>query len=139
MIGLRTRHCRYFLGQFSPRTLLCTAMINAQAILRGYAPRLLRHSPEEHPLVIPLSGSTPVQLASAARIAEAAGYIEVNLNCWCPSDRVAAGAFGACLMLQPQLVAECVAAMKLAVKIPVTVKYRVGVVDEAARGGQSAR
>jgi tRNA-dihydrouridine synthase A len=139
MMDWTTRHCRYFLRQFSPSTLLYTEMINAQAILRGDVTRLLRYSPEEHPLAVQLGGSNPAQLASAARIAEQAGYIEVNLNCGCPSDRVAAGAFGACLMLQPGLVAECVATMKHAVKIPVTVKYRVGVVDETARGVQSAR
>ncbi len=101
--------------------------------------RLLRHSPEEHPLAIQLGGSDPLQLAAAARIAADAGYLEVNLNCGCPSDRVAAGAFGACLMQQPALVAECVAAMKQAVDLPVTVKYRVGVVDAETRGERSAR
>jgi len=134
-----TRHCRFFLRQFSPHTLLYTEMINAQAILRGDTARLLRHLPQEHPLAVQLGGSDPEQLAGAARIAEQAGYVEVNLNCGCPSDRVAAGAFGACLMLQPDLVAECVAAMKHAVKIPVTVKYRVGVVDRDGRAGLSAQ
>jgi tRNA-dihydrouridine synthase A len=86
-----------------------------------------------------LGGSDPAQLALAARIAQDAGYVEINLNCGCPSDRVAAGAFGACLMLRPALVAECVAAMKQAVDVPVTVKYRVGVVDEQLRCGASAR
>jgi tRNA-dihydrouridine synthase A len=139
MMEWTTRHCRYFLRQFSPHTLLYTEMINAQAILRGDAARLLRHSPEEHPLAIQLGGSDPAQLAAAARIAEDAGYIEVNLNCGCPSDRVAAGAFGACLMQRPALVAECVAAMKRVVRLPVTVKYRVGVVDRETRGALSAR
>lgn len=139
MMEWTTRHCRYFLRLFSPHTLLYTEMINAQAILRGDATRLLRHSPAEHPLAIQLGGSEPAQLAAAARIAEDAGYIEVNLNCGCPSDRVAAGAFGACLMQRPQLVAECVAAMKQAVRLPVTVKYRVGVVDRETRGALSAK
>lgn len=139
MMEWTTRHCRFFLRQFSPRVLLYTEMINAHALLRGDASRLLLHSPEEHPLAIQLGGSDPALLASAARMAEDAGYAEVNLNCGCPSDRVAAGAFGACLMLRPALVAECVAAMKRAVRVPVTVKYRVGVVDAQARGGQSAR
>jgi tRNA-dihydrouridine synthase A len=131
MMDWTDRHCRFFLRQFSPHTLLYTEMINAQAILRGDPVRLLRHSPAEHPLAIQLGGSDPAQLAAAARIAEDAGYIEVNLNCGCPSDRVHAGAFGACLMASPALVAECVVAMKQAVRVPVTVKYRVGVVDSA--------
>ncbi len=139
MMDWTTRHCRFFLRQFSPHTLLYTEMINAQAILRGDAARLLHHSPEEHPLAIQLGGSEPASLAAAARIAADAGYVEVNLNCGCPSDRVAAGAFGACLMLEPRLVAECVAAMKQAVRVPVTVKYRVGVVDRDARGERSAK
>src|SRR6185369_4117225 len=127
MMDWTTRHCRYFLRLFSPHTLLYTEMIHAQAILRGDAARLLRYSPQEQPLALQLGGSDPAQLAAAARIAADAGFVEVNLNCGCPSDRVAAGAFGACLMLRPQLVAECVAAMKQAVSLPVTVKYRVGV------------
>ncbi len=139
MMDWTTRHCRYFLRLFSPHTLLYTEMINAQALLRGDAARLLRHAPEEHPLALQLGGSDPAHLAAAARIAADAGYREVNLNCGCPSDRVAAGAFGACLMQQPTLVAECVAAMKQAVDLPVTVKYRVGVVDAETRGARSAR
>jgi tRNA-dihydrouridine synthase A len=139
MMDWTTRHCRYFLRQFSPHTLLYTEMINAQAILRGDATRLLHFSVAEQPLAIQLGGSDPAQLAAAARIAEDAGYVEVNLNCGCPSDRVAAGAFGACLMQTPRLVAECVAAMKQAVRIPVTVKYRVGVVDRDGQGRRSAQ
>ena len=134
MMDWTDRHCRVFLRQFSPHTLLYTEMINAQAILRGDPVRLLRYSPEEHPLAIQLGGSDPTQLAAAARIAEDAGYVEVNLNCGCPSERVHAGAFGACLMARPALVAECVMAMKQAVRVPVTVKYRVGVVDAAGSG-----
>jgi tRNA-dihydrouridine synthase A len=109
-------------------------MIHAAAIVRGDSARLLRFSVEEQPLAIQLGGSDPVQLAAAARRAEDAGFNEVNLNCGCPSDRVRSGAFGACLMLQPQLVAECVAAMKQAVRLPVTVKFRIGVVDRDAAG-----
>jgi tRNA-dihydrouridine synthase A len=129
MMDWTDRHCRYFLRQFSPQLLLYSEMINASAILRGDRAHLLRHSPEEQPLAVQLGGSDPQQLAAAARIAADAGYVEVNLNCGCPSDRVHAGAFGACLMQQPALVAECVSAMKQAVRIPVTVKFRVGVVD----------
>jgi tRNA-dihydrouridine synthase A len=135
MMDWTDRHCRYFLRQYSPALLLYTEMINSAAILRGDAARLLRFSPEEHPLAIQLGGSDAAQLAAAARIAEDAGYVEVNLNCGCPSDRVHAGAFGACLMQRPRLVAECVAAMKRKVRIPVTVKFRIGVVDRNAVGG----
>jgi tRNA-dihydrouridine synthase A len=129
MMDWTDRHCRYFLRQFSPTLLLYTEMINAAAILRGDSGRLLRYSAAEQPLALQLGGSDPAQLAQAARIAEDAGYIEVNLNCGCPSDRVHAGAFGACLMQTPAVVAECVAAMKQAVRIPVTVKCRIGVVE----------
>jgi tRNA-dihydrouridine synthase A len=135
MMDWTDRHCRFFLRQFSPTLLLYTEMINAAAILRGDRLQLLRFSPEEQPLAIQLGGSDAGQLAAAARIAEDAGYIEVNLNCGCPSDRVHAGAFGACLMQRPKLVAECVAAMKRAVRIPVTVKFRIGVVSRDAVGG----
>jgi tRNA-dihydrouridine synthase A len=135
MMEWTDRHCRYFLRLFSPHTRLYTEMIHASAILRGDAARLLLHSPAEYPLAIQLGGSDPGQLAAAARIAEGAGYSEVNLNCGCPSDRVRSGAFGACLMLQPLLVAECVEAMKRAVRVPVTVKFRIGVVDRDAQGG----
>ncbi len=131
MMDWTDRHCRYFLRQFSPSLLLYTEMINANAILRGDQQRLLRYSPREQPLAIQLGGSDPVPLAQAARIAEDAGYGEVNLNCGCPSDRVHAGSFGACLMRTPAVVADCVAAMKQAVRVPVTVKFRVGIVDRA--------
>lgn len=138
MMDWTTRHCRYFLRLFSPHTLLYTEMIHAAAILRGDASRLLQFSPAEQPLAIQLGGSDPAQLAAAARRAEDAGYIEVNLNCGCPSDRVRSGAFGACLMQQPLLVADCVDAMKRAVRIPVTVKFRIGVVDRESAGGSAA-
>src|SRR5690606_11170657 len=138
MMEWTDRHCRYFLRLFSPRMHLYTEMIHAAAILRGDSSRLLRFSPEEQPLAVQLGGSDPAQPAAAARRAEDAGYEEVNLNCGCPSDRVRSGAFCGCLMLQPRLVAECVVAMKQAVRVPVTVKFRVGVVDRDAVGGSAA-
>lgn len=132
MMDWTDRHCRYFLRQFSPSVLLYTEMIHAAAILRGNRARLLQFSPEEQPLALQLGGSDPAALAAGARIAEDMGYREINLNCGCPSDKVQAGSFGACLMLQPQRVAECVAAMKSAVQVPVTVKLRIGVVERDA-------
>ena len=131
MMDWTDRHCRYFLRGFSPRVLLYTEMITAEALLRGDAARLLQHEPEEQPLALQLGGSEPSRLASAARLGERAGYVEINLNCGCPSDRVHAGAFGACLMAEPQRVADCVAAMRAAVSIPVTVKMRIGIIDGA--------
>jgi tRNA-dihydrouridine synthase A len=113
-------------------------MIHASAILRGVRARLLQYSAEEQPLAIQLGGSDPAQLAAAARIAADMGYGEVNLNCGCPSDKVQAGSFGACLMAAPALVAECVSAMKRAVAVPVTVKFRVGIVSRAASGNAAA-
>ena len=133
MMDWTDRHCRFFLRGFSPHTLLYTEMITAAAIVRGDAGRLLAYDPEEHPLALQLGGSDPGELAAAARMGEQAGYDEINLNCGCPSDRVASGAFGACLMLDPGRVAECVAAMHAAVRIPVTVKMRIGVVSGTRR------
>ncbi len=132
MMDWTDRHCRYFLRGFSPRALLYTEMITAEALLRGDAASLLRHSPEEHPLALQLGGNSPERLAAAARIGERAGYIEINLNCGCPSDRVHAGAFGACLMRVPEQVAKCVAAMRAVVSLPVTVKMRIGVIEGRA-------
>jgi tRNA-dihydrouridine synthase A len=129
MMDWTDRHCRYFLRGYSPRVLLYTEMVTAEALLRGDAARLLGHDPAEHPLALQLGGSDPARLAAAARLGEDAGYLEVNLNCGCPSDRVSAGAFGACLMLVPGRVAECVAAMRAAVRVPVTVKMRIGVLE----------
>lgn len=129
MMDWTDRHCRFFLRQFSPRVLLYTEMITAAAILRGDRVRLLQFTPEEQPVALQLGGSSPADLAVAARAGEDAGYREINLNCGCPSDRVSSGAFGACLMETPQLVADCVAAMRAAVTIPVTVKIRIGVVN----------
>ena len=133
MMDWTDRHCRYFLRGFSPDTLLYTEMITAAAIARGDRARLLAFDPEEHPLALQLGGSEPRELAAAARAGEEAGYDEINLNCGCPSERVASGAFGACLMQEPARVAECVAAMCAAVHVPVTVKMRIGVVNAAAR------
>jgi tRNA-dihydrouridine synthase A len=133
MMDWTDRHCRYFLRGFSPRVLLYTEMITSAAILRGDRARLLDFDPEEHPLALQLGGSEPKDLALAAKAGEDFGYDEVNLNCGCPSDRVSSGAFGACLMLQPERVADCVAAMKASVRIPVTVKMRIGVVEGSKR------
>ena len=133
MMDWTDRHCRYFLRGFSPTVLLYTEMINARAIVHGDRARLLAFDPEEHPLALQLGGNEPAELAAAARVGEDAGYDEINLNCGCPSERVASGAFGACLMLEPERVAECVAAMRAVVRLPVTVKMRIGVVAAAAR------
>src|ERR1700676_3085384 len=133
MMDWTDRHCRYFLRGFSPDVLLYTEMITAAAIVRGDGARLLAFHPEEHPVALQLGGSEPRELAAAARAGEQAGYDEINLNCGCPSDRVASGAFGACLMLEPARVAECVAALRAAVRVPVTVKMRIAVVSAADR------
>jgi len=138
MMDWTDRHCRYFLRGFSPHALLYTEMITAAAILRGDRERLLSFDPEEHPVALQLGGSEPADLAEAAKIGEDAGYDEINLNCGCPSDRVASGAFGACLMLEPQTVADCVAAMRAAVNIPVTVKMRVGVITATGKTARAA-
>ena len=132
MMDWTDRHCRYFLRGFSATTLLYTEMITAEALLRGDANRLLRHDPGEHPLALQLGGSEPARLEAAARMGAAAGYVEINLNCGCPSDRVHSGAFGACLMNDAQRVADCVAAMRAAVSVPVTVKMRIGVLQGSA-------
>jgi tRNA-dihydrouridine synthase A len=138
MMDWTDRHCRYFLRGFSPDLLLYTEMITAAAIQRGNRARLLAFDPQEHPVALQLGGSAPRELAAAARAGEQAGYDEINLNCGCPSERVASGAFGACLMREPALVAECVAAMRAAVHVPVTVKMRIGVVSAAAGGHEDA-
>jgi tRNA-dihydrouridine synthase A len=128
MMDWTDRHCRYFLRGFSPRALLYTEMITAAAIVHGDRERLLRYSAEEQPLALQLGGSDAELLAAAARAGADSGYREINLNCGCPSDRVHAGAFGACLMLDAERVAAAVAAMRAAVSIPVSVKMRIGVV-----------
>ena len=136
MMDWTDRHCRYYLRGFAPDTLLYTEMITTGAVLRGDREKLLRFDPAEHPVALQLGGSDPRDLAASARIGADMGYDEINLNCGCPSDRVHSGAFGACLMKKPSLVAECVDAMRTAVTIPVTVKLRIGVVDGAEIGGQ---
>lgn len=138
MMDWTDRHCRYFLRGLSPDVLLYTEMITAAAILRGDHERLLAFDTEEHPVALQLGGSEPADLAAAARAGEAAGYDEINLNCGCPSDRVASGAFGACLMREPTLVADCVAAMRAAVRLPVTVKMRIGVLQAGAGAARGA-
>ena len=129
MMDWTDRHCRFFLRQFSPRVLLYTEMIVANAILRGDREYLLGFDPAERPLALQLGGSGPEVLARAATIGEESGYDEVNLNVGCPSDRVQNATFGACLMAKPGLVAECIRAMRQAVRIPVTVKTRIGIDD----------
>jgi tRNA-dihydrouridine synthase A len=138
MMDWTDRHCRYFLRGFSPSVLLYTEMITAAAIIHGQRARLLRFDSDEQPVALQVGGSDPQQLVIAARAGEDAGYIEINLNCGCPSDRVHAGAFGACLMLQPERVAECAAAMIGATSIPVSVKMRIGVVTGAQARAQLA-
>jgi tRNA-dihydrouridine synthase A len=138
MMDWTDRHCRYFLRGFSRGLLLYTEMITSAAVVRGDRQRLLAFDPEEHPLALQLGGSDPRELALAARAGELAGYDEINLNCGCPSDRVASGSFGACLMLDPQLVGACVAAMADAVSVPVTVKMRIGVIAARARDATAA-
>jgi len=133
MLDWTDRHCRYFLRGFSAQVLLYTEMITAAAVLHGDRARLLQFDPEEHPLALQLGGSEPQELAAAARAGEDAGYDEINLNCGCPSERVASGAFGACLMREPARVAECVAGMRAVVRLPVTVKMRIGVASAGAR------
>jgi tRNA-dihydrouridine synthase A len=130
MMDWTDRHCRFFHRQLTRRALLYTEMVVADAVIKGARERLLGFHPDEHPVALQLGGSEPAKLAEAAAIGEAFGYDEINLNVGCPSDRVQSGTFGACLMKTPLLVAEGVAAMKAAVKIPVTVKCRIGVDDQ---------
>jgi tRNA-dihydrouridine synthase A len=127
MMDYTDRHCRYFLRLLSPSALLYTEMITAAALMRGNRDRLLAFDPSEHPVALQLGGCDPAELAAAARLGEAYGYDEINLNCGCPSDRVKSGRFGACLMGSPDLVAECVSAMRASVRVPVTVKCRIGI------------
>ena len=129
MMDRTDRHFRYLLRLLAPHARLYTEMITARALLHGDAERLLRFAGAEHPVALQLGGSDPAELAAAARLGEVAGYDEINLNVGCPSDRVQAGCFGAALMLEPQRVAECVATMREAVRVPITVKTRLGVDD----------
>jgi tRNA-dihydrouridine synthase A len=129
MMDYTDRFERYFLRLITRHTLLYTEMITTGALIHGDRQRFLEFDPSEHPLAIQLGGSKPGELATCARLAQEAGYDEVNLNVGCPSDRVQQGKIGACLMAEPSLVAQCVAAMKAAVTIPVTVKTRIGIDD----------
>jgi tRNA-dihydrouridine synthase A len=130
MMDWTDRHCRYFHRLLSRHARLYTEMVTTGAVLHGPRERLLGFSPEEHPIAVQLGGSDPRDLAEAARICVDFGYDEVNLNVGCPSDRVQDGRFGACLMREPPLVGDCVAAMKAAVAVPVTVKCRIGVDEQ---------
>ncbi len=130
MMEWTDRHCRFFLRQISRHCLLYTEMVTTGAVIHGDRDRLIGFDPAEHPVALQLGGSDPAALAECARIAEAWGYDEVNLNVGCPSDRVQSGRFGACLMAEPDLVARCVGAMRDAVSIPVTVKSRIGIDDQ---------
>jgi tRNA-dihydrouridine synthase A len=127
MMDWTDRHCRFFLRLVSPRARLYTEMITTGALLFGNVPRHLDFDPAEHPIALQLGGSDPHALAHCARLGEAWGFDEINLNVGCPSERVQTGSFGACLMAEPSLVADCVAAMRDAVALPLTVKHRVGI------------
>jgi len=129
MMAWTDRHCRYLHRLCAPHALLFTEMVTSSALLHGPAERLLRHNGAEHPVALQLGGSEPAELAEAARLGAEAGFDEINLNVGCPSPRVKRGAFGACLMKEPQRVADAVAAMAAAVDLPVTVKCRLGVDD----------
>jgi tRNA-dihydrouridine synthase A len=132
MMDWTDRHCRYFHRQLSKRARLYTELITSAAIVHGDRQRLLGYHPAEHPVALQLGGSSAQELGRAAEIALAFGYDEINLNCGCPSDRVQSGRFGACLMAEPKLVAECVKQMRKAVgeQVPVTVKCRIGIDDQ---------
>jgi tRNA-dihydrouridine synthase A len=130
MMEWTDRHCRFFHRLLTHRALLYTEMLTTGAVLHGDRARLLRFDPAEHPVALQLGGSDPQALAACARIGADAGFDEINLNAGCPSDRVQDGRFGACLMAEPELVGESVAAMKAAVRIPVTVKCRIGIDDQ---------
>lgn len=129
MMDWTDRHCRYFLRRFSPRTRLYTEMVTAAALTHGDRDSLLRFDPAEHPVALQVGGSDPAMMADAAAMGADAGYDEVNINVGCPSDRVQSGRFGACLMAEPAVVADCVSAMRKACDLPVTVKTRVGIDD----------
>ena len=126
MIDVTDRHCRYFHRLLAPRARVYTEMITTGALTHGDIERHLAFSPQEQPVALQLGGSEPHALQAAARLGERWGYDEINLNCGCPSDRVQKGSFGACLMAEPMLVADCIKAMQDAVSIPVTVKHRLG-------------
>ena len=127
MMDWTDRHCRYFHRQLTRRTRLYTEMVTTGALLHGDVLRHLAFDPQEHPVALQLGGSEPAELAECARLGEQWGFDEINLNCGCPSERVQRGSFGACLMAEPPLVADCVKAMRDAVSLPVTVKHRIGI------------
>jgi len=130
MMDWTDRHCRFFHRLLTRRARLYTEMVTAEAVLHGNRDRLLAFNPEEHPVALQLGGSDPARLAEAAAIGEGFGYDEINLNVGCPSDRVQEGRFGACLMAEPTLVARAVSAMQARVRVPVTVKCRIGIDDQ---------
>lgn len=130
MMEWTDRHCRYFLRLISHRVRLYTEMVTTGALIYGDRERFLAYDSSEHPLALQLGGSCPRELALCARMAEGDGFDEINLNVGCPSHRVCSGRFGACLMIEPELVAECVAAMDQAVQLPITVKTRIGVDEQ---------
>jgi tRNA-dihydrouridine synthase A len=138
MMDWTDRHCRVFHRILSARARLYTEMVTTGAVIHGPRERLLGFSDAEHPIAVQLGGSDPADLAQAARISAEFGYDEVNLNVGCPSDRVQDGRFGACLMREPALVGDCVAAMRAAVSVPVTVKCRIGVDDQDPEAALSA-
>ena len=127
MLDWSDRHCRYFHRLLTRNALLYTEMVTTGALIHGDVARHLRYNAEEHPLALQLGGSEPADLAHCAKLGEQWGYDEINLNCGCPSERVQRGAFGACLMAEPKLVADCVKAMCDVVQVPVTVKHRIGI------------
>ena len=131
MMDWTDRHCRFFLRQVSSTARLYTEMITTGALIHGEVARHLDFSQEEHPVALQLGGSEPDDLALCARLGEKWGYDEINLNIGCPSERVQRGAFGACLMAEPALVADCVKAIGDAVRVPVTVKHRIGKIGRA--------
>jgi tRNA-dihydrouridine synthase A len=135
MLDWTDRHCRYFHRLLSKQAVLYTEMVTTGALLHGDPERHLRFNAEEHPVALQLGGSDPQEMAECARLAESYGYDEININVGCPSERVQKGAFGACLMAEPQLIADCVVAMREAVTIPVTVKNRIGIDDQDDYGG----
>lgn len=130
MLDWTDRHCRYFHRLLTKKSVLYTEMVTTGALLHGDPERHLRFNREEHPVALQLGGSEPQEMAACARLAASYGYDEININVGCPSERVQKGAFGACLMAEPALIAECVSAMQAAVNIPVTVKNRIGIDDQ---------
>lgn len=134
MLDWTDRHCRMFHRWLSPHALLYSEMVTTGALIHGEVARHLDFSSQEHPVALQLGGSDPHELASCAKLGEQWGYVEVNLNCGCPSERVQRGAFGACLMAEPKLVADCLKAMQDAVSIPITVKHRIGIDQQESYG-----